>query len=296
LIKYDSLPAGMFVMGLVSLSNESFVVVALNPDNIPHFLHYNRNGEFISNKSLQLPGASQLLSASRSQSGNVLICSTDNAGGNYILDCNANADVIWSNETTIPIDGTFPTLDGGYLFSSTVNGNDFTLTKTNGTGDIIWQKTFYTPNSSYCYWMASLRNGHFRACVNDLSLWQYNFNIPPPLTVYELGESGDSIRANTLNGIDYNFAGPILEQNDGSTFMLMTPYLFGTGIAVPTIVNTHYVTLDANLNIIDHGVLQDQANDYFDSACKTSDGRIACFGVIQSYKQHYYKPALVILN
>jgi hypothetical protein len=55
---------------------------------------------------------------------------------------------IQSNKTLgMPLSGVQQTSDGGYVFVS-ANGNDAIMAKTDGNGDLLWNKTLYTfPNS-----------------------------------------------------------------------------------------------------------------------------------------------------
>ena len=61
-------------------------------------------------------------------------------------------------------------------------------------------------------------------------------------------------------------------------------------------VNTTYVYMDSQLNLTRKGKFQNETNDFISDACRTSDGDIACFGLIQSYDRGYYRPQLIIFK
>lgn len=119
------------------------------------------------------------------------------------------------------------------------------------------------------------------------------------MNIYEINSMGDSVNAVAL-ALDQNIATILLPENDGGSFVLMNTHgsmiYSGGGDGVFNQTNSMHMSLNSGLSIVDKGYFQTQTTDFITCACKTSDGKTACFGMIQSYNKNYYVPELIILN
>jgi hypothetical protein len=78
--------------------------------------------------------------------------------------------------------------------------------------------------------------------------------------------------------------------------LMISPDLFSQGDAVTVRKSTDFVSVGASLDILDRFKFQDYTTDFILSSCITPEGKLACFGVMQSFKNEYYKPVLIQFN
>jgi len=95
------------------------------------------------------------------------------------------------------------------------------------------------------------------------------------------------------DSVDFGIGAFLQKAPDGVFILNSIDAVYGN---VSRQFNTTYITLDAGLNVIEKKLFQQETSDMMNAGCLTSDGKNACFGVMQCYDKHYYKPALIIMN
>jgi hypothetical protein len=203
----------------------------------------------------------------------------------------------------VTLNGCIETADGGLLFSGRVT--DYTTTaspvspllmKTTATGDTLWTKRFVAD----VYWgrnIITAPGGNYRFCFNS----GYGYSGSKGIThIYEVNENGDSLNSVLIDDQPQNPCNVIVANRDGGCFALVnnsnynvistyTPNFFLQG-------NSRKLRIDAGLNVVSDSHFQQLTTDFLSLACMTSDGHMACFGIMQPIGKTYYLPHLYILK
>ena len=173
------------------------------------------------------------------------------------------------------------------------------LFKTNSAGDSIWQKTINAPFNFECRYVTQMGNGNYRVGLSNLDSW-INASIGNAISyVYEVNASGEFIKSTEINKTQHNYLGAMFQKDEENTIVFVTTFFNWFGFGVPTIathINTHYILIGVDMKIKESGNFQSYSSDLFDAMCKTPEGKIACFGLIQSVQSTRFKPGLIILN
>jgi hypothetical protein len=247
----------------------------------------------------------------RSVNGNILVYGNVGmyTGLPYAAEYGINLNLIWKQlyETDYSLMSNSCTLspDGGYLFAGykTFNvgligyGNLF-LIKTNNSGDTLWTKLFATQERLFSNSIVTLTNGNY--CLSyTYSKNSGNMDAGILQTyIMELNEVGDSLNSARIDMASQIYNSALVPLDNGGVYALMNskqtsnPFGFFSGTSKQN--NSSSVILNASLTAHSGGFFQSQTNEIFGAACKTSDGSIACSGLIQPYGKSYYKPALLI--
>jgi len=312
LINRDTLPVGLTTGDLLVLDDGSLLIAAYyladGYNNNIYLFHYNENGEKISVNALvpdflnstgfrgyELYNAVHL---NRSINGNPLLCgaffdSTYYVRG-YMLECDVNGNQLWSKTIYGVIYDCIATSDG-YLYTMPYAASTISLVKTNATGDSLWAKTYAIPTTYSINPKQIIRsaNGNYMFSVNP------DQGYYSPFVMIQTNENGDSLSSIVIGKEgEFHYSGGLVPRADGGVFAIMNGGWEGTFLPGGTFtrVNTEYADMNADLEIMKEGNFQKYTTDIITAACETSDGRIACFGIIQSYHQNYYKPELIIIN
>jgi hypothetical protein len=299
-IKKDSMGYGLTFHALQAAPDGSFVLMATSSVySTVYYLHIDANGNQAGVDSTLLPLGYGYFSSGLSLQGNIIICAGGDNSDGMIMECDFNGKLIWSRHTALPLSYGLRSSDNSYLFVYNDIDSTFKLFKTNSVGEPVWSKTFHTPFFPLVSCFSENGNGNYRFCVNDTDTWDKNPNAPNALRVYEVNPSGDSVNRVNVNKTVVNFGGAMIQKNDEHTLILLNVFYNQFGFGRPTIParqNTHYVILGKDLEIVDQGELQNQSNDLCSAVVKNSDGRIACYGLIQSFEVVYFKPVLFLAD
>ncbi len=321
--------ADINICDLLELNDGNCLVVAKDNsiwyNNTIYFFSFDRNGQLVSRDSTIFPGSItsnfyisiNSLNALKAANGNIIVYGNyrDNSDLAFACEYTPNGILQWANSHYhFPMapdfgnqqaffSGCTPTPDGGYLFLGSANSDSWaspvnyqiTLFKTNSSGDSLWSKSFrhdelnWNPTGN----IIALPNGNYR--------FYFTSGITRSvMNIYEINSNGDSVNATAVDILEQNKGTVILPENDGGSFALMNIYgsmiNSGGGDAVFYQTNTMYLNFDPGLRIINKNKFQTETTDFITTACKTSDGTTACFGMIQSYNKNYYQPELIIMK
>ena len=314
LIKRDSFPTGLTMADVVFLNDNSIMAILYNAHSgfsgnnyeLLYF-HFDQNGQKISGDTLTLPAGITLTGPSMDD--HQLVHLIQSLNGNPFLyfetydqqtyaqfslagELNTDGSFEWyKTYADIKITGGISTQDGGYIFVGSDVGDYYNtlpgfafIMKTTADGDSLWTKTYDALNPANVKITAG-DNGNYFFCFNDVDF-----------LVYEVNATGDSLNAFVINEVGTNLPAAIVSK-DGGVFTLINKDLtIYVAASLTDQVNTHFICLDAGLNITQKGLFQKETSDMIFACCKTSVGKIACFGIIQSYNRRYYKPELIIVN
>jgi hypothetical protein len=293
LIRHNSLPAGYNPVTLHALNDNSFLLAAYSQtqSTMLHIFHFNNDGSQISHDSVQISNAAYTGNICSTQEGKIFVGYQDVNLNFFISEIDIKGNIIWTKQTTNWFYCAMLTNDGGYLYNYMGADSGFYIQKTNANGDSIWQKKFITRSGVFCTLMAASGSNYRLGLYPDPNA---SYITEDPYSVYEINQSGDSIKSTEISDDRFNIPQAMLESSDENTFILN--YSYTGGWVSPAKTNTHYVFLDSDLKITKRGAFQSFSNDKIGSAVKTSDGKIACFGLVQSFGKTSYKPCLIILN
>lgn len=325
-----SLPVNLDMGGLIELNDGDCLVLANNKGGVftnfdaelLYLLRFNKNGQLEKTDSISAPANSSAYVAFKEQhllqlpNGNILLYgSYSNYEGSvnqeygFACEYNLNGTLnfkksyhypLVSNNISTRLVACVPTSDGGYLFAGDINDQESAnqayskvfLMKTNEQGDTIWTKFFHQKLSPLCRNLTSSSDGNFYlSFISTIDARAISY-------IYKVNAYGDSITSTTMDVMNQNYVSVMLEK-DGGIFALINsvpqaiPYYLAFNFYQ---INTTYIRLNAELKMTSTGTFQTSSNDLLTAACKTSDGKMACFGLVQSYRKGYYKPELIILN
>ncbi len=317
LIWQKVLPIDIKVDDMLALNDGGCMIAGYDSDPFsltPYYLHFtrfNQNGEITLHDSLilQLPIAvNSIISVNLmfASNGNYLIYGSyynsqfQQIG--YLCEYDLNLNQVWGqlfyfgsvgaslNGCTVSADGGY-LVAGGYISNTSVSHDSIWIEKTNATGDSLWARVFSANDYPTCNDVVLLSNGNY--CLSIVNNPIFN----PQTLLYEINTSGDSLNSARIDIANQKYSSALLPTENGGVFALMNSIL-GENTALNT-WNSNYtssVILDATLKSNSGGFFQTKTNELYTAACKTSDGKIACSGIIQVYGKDYYKPALLILK
>jgi hypothetical protein len=217
--------------------------------------------------------------------------------GSFIGEMNTQGDFLWQREfMDYTITDCMADPDGGYLimgkifFLMTYSSNVFIM-KTNATADSLWSREIVCVDAG---------NGQETGIGQIVSSGNGNYRLGYADYVVQWGEQKTHVVEFNLSGEFLDSAvvalGPsIMVQKDREGLFLLNSIdaVYGS---VTDRYNTTYAVLDADLNMTTKATFQNQTTDMMNAACRTSDGKVACFGITQCYGRRYYKPQLIILK
>lgn len=300
-INRDTLPSGIVISNLLVQDDGSVLLAGFMYccPNINIF-HYDQDATLLAYKTLYIPGINFLSfytnpQFDRSLNGNILVYGNYIASGNlvygYMAEVDLQGNIYWVENMELLIRSATPTSDNGYLFASympdTTGGIDIYLVKTNATGDSV---------GSNMIKQHALSSNISNIVSTSSNTYQVNYTEEYPSyvsTIYESDVNGNELNTLTLENTRLGWLTP---RDDGRTLVLFSPYAYASGNGVTTRGSTRFMTLDRELKVSDKYYFQDSTSDLILSTCRTPEGKIACFGVIQSFKNAYYRPTLVVLN
>jgi hypothetical protein len=203
------------------------------------------------------------------------------------------------------LNGCVLTPDGGYLFagsaidqSTPVATANVKLIKTNASGDAIWIKHYSPKDNIACTGFTPMSNGNY--CLSfytSISNGQPNPGYTDQTYLMEVNAAGDSLNASRIDISKQIYNAALIGSENGSLFALMNSYKLPPYATISWSQwdqkNSSSVILDNTLTSNSGGFLQTETNDYFADVCKTTDGRMVCAGLIQSYGQYYFKPCIL---
>jgi hypothetical protein len=225
------------------------------------------------------------------------------------------------------------TPDGGYLLlgaripASFIHSTRFVLLKLAADGTTLWSKkyaldvnlpltaTSTSINNLYTHEIVETNDGNYLCFISSPSYLISDqktrvYKISPDgvlmdsvfinINNYNIIAGGRSQSASTLNPTTYaNSNGyGVIEKDNGNIRVYMQSDRFNVVQQTASIVNgvhTFYSEIDQDLNIIHSANVQNAYYDNINSVCKTSDGKIASFGLITSFGFDY-KPVLIITD
>lgn len=311
-----TLPTDISIKGILAMDDGGCLLAGVNVLEYPYvqnlfFYRYDRNGSEIITDSVPFPdgGSDALLNTFgllRTANGNILVYGNffenayllKNFASEYNLNLNLQWNQVYQFNTESYMTGCTITPDGGYLFAGynqesigLIQFGNISLIKTNASGDTLWTKHFAPQERLYSNGFVALANGNY--CLS----YTYSINSGSAEVgiqqtyLMELNEEGDSLNSARIDiaGQIYNPA--LVPLANGGVYALMNS---GSSGGISKQNNTSTVILNASLTSNSGRFFQSQTNENFGAACYTSDGRIACSGLIQPYGKSYYKPVLLI--
>lgn len=208
------------------------------------------------------------------------------------------------------ITGCATTSDNGFIFSG-IEGNldasgfsgiaqPITI-RTNSTGDTLWTRRQSISAGVYEFWggnVIAMQNGNYKCCYTS-NIWANGIDGKIKAHIYEFTINGDSVNQATIEDRNLNTCYSIAETSNGDCLALVNQYpntINAYYDGLKSMVNTRKILYNANMEKLSDTYFQPLTTDIYFSSCKTSDGRIACFGMQQSVGKSYYVPVLIILN
>jgi hypothetical protein len=307
-----SLPDGLGLGDILVLDDGSVWIAAINPNDFStstiYLLHYTADASLISLDTI-VPGFCATtgcvgfdlyynLRLCRSVNGNPLLygvfydANSQNRG--YMLECDSNGKELWSKALDHLIGGCIATADGGYLYNFGDNiAVQIGLTKCDAQGNVLWSNSNDAPGGNY-----NVRYLIPTIAGNFLELIYYWNGANYVTDLYQLDSNGDTLNSIQLGKSTGHFVNALISRDDGSIFTIANDLYEGSVSSNGLFdqFNTYYTELDADLKIKNNDYFQQLSTDLIVSACKMPDGRIACFGIYQSFHRDYYKPELIIIN
>ena len=234
--------------------------------------------------------------------GNVLISfyygGADGGSGSFVGEMNTQGSFLWHTEfDNRGVSGCVGTPDGGYMISGRwwdLNQNaGMYIMKTNSTFDSTWSR-FMVPKTGTDgrVQVASAGNGNY--WLNYVN----SYNLTATSHLLEFNPAGEIVDSNFYmpDIAPYNINTVMLQHGSSGLYMSYTNSISNVNSIILEKFNSAYATFDGELNITKQSFFQQQTSDIINSGCRMKDGRIACFGLIQSYDRRYYKPELIIIN
>jgi hypothetical protein len=313
LIRKDTFPTGLSVGGIARLADNSFLVVLhtgfpnmsdwtwrlflmrLDPNGVPGPVN-----------PLPIPGIDALpftqiqpILFSTAQSGNAILnfSYTDSLwhGGNFIGEMDKQGNFLWNKlDQSYFINDFAPTPDGGYMalvgfWVQATTSFTYSIMKTSSTFDSSWTRGIGPLRRDGELHIVSAGNGNYRLGYLTQPPGGINYNV---LQINAEGEIVDSVTY-PIPDVFWNRAVMLPPTSSG---MFVLHGMSNANGSITDRFNATYVKLNADLDITRQATFQVQTSDMINSACTTSDGTTACFGITQSYDRRYYKPVLILMD
>jgi hypothetical protein len=295
-----------------------------------YLIRYDKKGNVIMNDSVSLIPTLQTqywypidLDILKTTSGKIIVYGDmdgDLGLKSYAFEYSPGGGVQWfkvfhyppnaSTTQLLWLTGCIETPDQGLLFAG-VQANLTTpglngvakpiLIRTNSFGDTLWTKHCNLEGNAYSFWsrnIISAPGGNYRFCFNENADAAYYGGVSKT-HIYEVNANGDSSRDVVVGNLDANMGFSIAESADGGCRALVNrhaQYINQNFDGLLKQVNTRDVRFDASMVKLHDAPFQTLSTDIYFSNCKTSDGRIASFGMMQPVGKTYYVPQLVIFN
>jgi hypothetical protein len=304
-----SVHVDFYIANIGVQTDGSVILAGLILDASKYITRYyiNTSGIVTSSDTICLPPNKTFLGLNsvdvlQSGNGNILLYGYYNSyppdyTKSFVMECNPAGKIIWQNQYYFPVsknsEGTaiqegITTTDGGYLFFGiySVTTNMLFLMKTDALGNTQWTK-FYPAYGHTPFSIVPSENGNYFLCTTP------NYTTSNTTGIYTISQSGDSLNYTQINNVKSTVSGSSALTSGGIYFL--NNGTANTNTTLPYInQNTIFTELNNNLTVISQGNFQTEYPDYFSSACLTSDGDLACFGMIQSFGKSYFKPELII--
>jgi len=318
LIKKGKIPSGLTVYDAISFPDNSFVIITHTgieslwggPEWALQIMRIDPNGEMGPFDTLNVPISHPLpflqlwdLHLCHSVNGNAVIYfiyeSSDGASINFVGEMDMYGNFLWHKESELhSIASCVLSPDGGYmtagrLYDPVSQLSKVVLMKTNNAFDSTWSKLLDPkPYGGDIPKIISAGNGNYWLNITKI------IDSNPYSQIFEFNSTGVFVDSTTypIKLSQYNLNCVMLNQGASDLFVSYTNDILGFYSTISDQFNSTYATLDADLNLIKNSTFQDLTSDLLSSGCRTSDGRIASFGITQSYDRRYYKPELIILN
>jgi len=202
------------------------------------------------------------------------------------------------------------TIDNGFMFlgtffSSIQPGNPFSnktvLIKTDNNCDTTWTKWFDNLNVDPLQEILQPTNviqaksGDYYLCFNDIPDFENIYSFKG--FIYKVSALGDSIAGYSIKGPGNSYCSLIIEDDNFGVVGLFNEfpgYLYYEFKPTYTQFQTQLVGFNSNLKKISTTLIQDSRTDFYSTACKLKDGRIAFFGLHRTNNFNSFVPALII--
>ena len=304
-IRQDTFPKGLAIGDAIVLPDNSFMIVTFIDDpqwqmayEGMQIMHLDVNGVMSAVDTIYPPTSHSISDVYAvhlfpSRNGNGILTfgyQGDYTDATFYGEVNLQGDFLWYKEVTdIQLSGCAIT-DGGYLlvgglFDLSTYSSDIQVRKVDPLGEPIWNKVIDCQDGQEGPLVAS-GNGRYRLAFADITP-DYTRQFS---TICEINSEGD-----ILDSVSINFTvSALMPRSDGGTFVLSSiERVYGN---ITEQFNSYYVELDAGLHVTASGKFQEQSSDMLNAGCKMSDGKLACFGIAQTYDWRYYRPMLILVN
>jgi hypothetical protein len=330
----SALPDAMESCAVVALDDGGCLVAthqyvevntAFSKDDI-YLFRYDRNGRNTSVDSVSLlplissnlPDVS-MLHAMRTSSGSILIYGNCRGQDDpYIVkglafEYTLGGGVQWMKTYSLEgtgvvapylfLTGCIQTAENGFLFIANftyadVDWNPRTIPvviQTTATGDTLWSRRYIDSNGGWTGNVIPAPNGNYRFCFTGGTMAPRS---KPIAYIYEVTPRGDSVRSVMVDSKDRNCVNAIVPTDNGGCIAMVNQYvpnvIRDSLITVFVQTNTRKVVFDALLRTTQDAPFQTFSTDYLPTACRTSDGDIAYFGLRQPVGTTVYIPHLFI--
>jgi hypothetical protein len=311
-----SLPIDIVIEDLITLPNGDCVAAGStqNANGSPYIylFRFDRNGKeiYADSVALILPIDNKFsfdyINLIQSVNGNILVygfCYDNFVQKGFACEYDNNLNPIWERLYPGP---TFRqencctiTTDGGYLFAGLEDGDangwyKLVLMKTNASGDIEWTKFLKNTGNYILNGLITMSNGNYCMSYTNMESLSYT---PEKTYLIEINTVGDSINSAMIDVAAQKYNPAIIGLDNGNIFALMNSLV--APVATTTSFdqkNSGAVVLTETLTSNSSKFLQTKTSDLFNDACQTSNGRIACAGIIQPFGRIYYKPCILFYN
>jgi len=313
LIKRGTFPSGLAMGDILAMPDNSFLIVTSIGDFSSQgsyggvqLMRLDPNGVLSSVDTLDLPVSDPVMilatvHLSLSQNGNALLyfgySSQGGFGGSFIGEMTVQGDFLWHKEfMDYTITDCVSDPNGGYLITGkifylmTYTSTVFIM-NTNATADSLWFREIVCVDAGNGLdngigQIVSSGDGNYRLSYAD---WAANYSRQNTevVTFNQEGEFLDT----TVVALGASVA--IQKDSKGLFLLYGIDAVYGS---VTDQFNSSYAILDAEMNLTTKSQFQNLTTDMMNAACRTSDGKIACFGIIQSYGKRYYIPQLILFN
>lgn len=304
------LPVDIKINDILALDDGGCVAVGYGLlSSYIYLFHYDANGIVVKADSLLLQSASSdVQKIIRAVNGNILMYGpgydTNGNSVGFAAEFDMNFSKLRENTyygTGLAFSSCEVTPDGGYLFAGTVadpfafSTGNIAIYKTNAAGDSLWSKTFTGGENAICNGIESMSNGNFCLGFTFSTGSSLNYQGIPETYVYEINAAGDSLNSARIDKGSQRNNNALVGLDNGGVYALMNSFVLpaATG-SIWNQSNSSAVILNSTFTSGSGGFLQTETNNYFNDACKLSDGRVACAGLVQPNGQSYYKPCLLI--